>query len=48
MLIDLLLVLGIILVFMLLSPCSPLAIWKRDSCRWKAKAPDDASPPKPH
>jgi len=40
---DLLVVVGIIAVWLLLSPCSPLSIWKSGSCAWKPKA----QPPTP-
>jgi len=40
---DLLVVVGFIAVWLFLSPCSPLSIWKSGSCAWKPKA----QPPAP-
>jgi hypothetical protein len=37
MLTDILLVLGFIAVWLLLSPCSPWTVWKNGSCAWKPK-----------
>lgn len=52
MLIDLLLMAGLVIAFLLLSPCSPLSVWKRGSCAWKAKEPPPPpaldGPVKPH
>jgi hypothetical protein len=51
MLIDLLLMAGLIAAFMLLSPCSPLSVWRKGSCAWKPQVPPPATKPdagKPH
>lgn len=49
MLTDLLLLLGFLAVWLLLSPCSPWTVWRGGSCSWKAKPPQapDHHQPKP-
>lgn len=39
MLTNILLALGLIAVWLFLSPCSPWTVWKRGSCVWKPKTP---------
>jgi hypothetical protein len=44
---DILLILGLIAVWLLLSPCSPWTVWKGSACGWKPKTPKpDGDQPK--
>ena len=47
MLTDILIVVGFIAVWLLLSPCSPWTVWRNGSCAWKAKPPKPDNQPKP-
>jgi len=40
MITDILIMLGLVAAWLLLSPCSPWTVWKGAACGWKAKAKD--------
>jgi hypothetical protein len=44
MLIDLLVLVGVVAVWLFLSPCSPWTVWRGGSCAWKPRG-DDAGKP---